>query len=137
MKINIGDYQKEGERNVDVTISDHDVWSLDSTLAYVIAPALRRLQENKHGYAYVLSEDIPADLDDDRCEHGFSDKAWNWVLEEMCWAFEQVNTDWEDQFWKNKSTDLRNFDEEGYNAFSKRMNNGFVLFGKYYRSLWD
>ena len=29
------------------------------------------------------------------------------------------------------------FDKEGYNAYSKRIANGFRLFGKYYQSLWD
>jgi hypothetical protein len=29
------------------------------------------------------------------------------------------------------------FDVEGYQAHSKRIDNGLRLFGKYYRGLWD
>ena len=85
---------------------------------------------------------------------------WSYVLDEMIWAFETQagnNTDWEDQFHSGKTdiyfedlddgsgmsemkrgpTDTHKFDREGHREYSARIENGFRLFGKYYRGLWD
>lgn len=161
MYVDIGDYPEEGERKVEIRIDGQDVWSLDSTLAYVIAPALRRLQEIKHGTPFTEVSDAPNFVAKDEDEHGFSESRWNWILEEMCWAFEQVNKDWESKFhtgvidiqWvpcgkkeadgegffemKRGPNDTSRFDREGHKAYSDRMQRGFILFGKYYQSLWD
>lgn len=87
---------------------------------------------------------------------------WDWVLSEMIFAFERLNDDsWEDNF-RSGEIDFKNepcaWDENGkptmykmvkgpndtyecnYDAIAevhKRMDNGFRLFGKYYRGLWD
>ena len=89
-------------------------------------------------------------------------KRWEWVLDEMIFAFEhKLNDDWQDEFrsgeadWKHvpcqwdengKATLFKM--EEGpnhtykcdYDAIAevqKRIDNGFRLFGKYYQGLWD
>ena len=76
----------------------------------------------------------------------------------MIWAFEQVlDDDWEDQY-REGELDMQWIpaeDHEGYSEMVKgpndtykadydgmrkheaRMQEGFDLFGKYYRSLWD
>ena len=94
-------------------------------------------------------------------------KRWEWVLAEIIWTFEQLHNDydWEAQYhkgvidmaWKpvdkegnevpkedaklyqmeKGPKDTHEFDVEGYTAHSKRIDNGLVLFGKYYRGLWD
>jgi len=88
-------------------------------------------------------------------------KRWDWVLGEMIWAFEQLTSDWEAQFhtgeidrvttpvawdengkptmysWDKGPNDTSEFDSEGYRKHSERISNGLVLFGKYYRGLWD
>lgn len=84
---------------------------------------------------------------------------WEWVLDEMIFAFETKAgslQDWEDQFTTGEY-DLRSkkLDEKGTSqlvygpnhtaktdhkalkAYSKRIQNGFRLFGKYYSSLWS
>jgi hypothetical protein len=86
---------------------------------------------------------------------------WDWVMNEMIWAFEQLNSDWESQFHKGQ-IDLESvvcewdenekpklfqlvngpnytaeYDIEGAQAHSKRIDNGLRLFGKYFRNLWD
>jgi hypothetical protein len=33
--------------------------------------------------------------------------------------------------------DTHEWDKEGYDKHSKRIDNGLRLFGKYYRGLWD
>ena len=77
-------------------------------------------------------------------------KRWDWILNEEIWAFEQlVNEDAESQFfdhseckpgrkpWDSDEYKKVKYDKEGYEAWQKRMDNGFRLFGKYYRNHWD
>ena len=88
-------------------------------------------------------------------------KRWDWVLDEMIWSFTQLTSDWEAQFhtgefdrvstpcawddngkptmysWDKGPKDTSEFDSEGYKKHSERITNGTILFGKYYRSLWD
>lgn len=124
-------------RKVKVVIHPYDTWSMDATLALIILPMLKQLKDTKHGSPYVDDEDVPAhlrstsaidknsgDIDDD------NHLRWNYVLDEMIWAFEQINSDWEDQYHEN------GFDKEGYFAHYKKMQDGTKLFGKYYFSLW-
>lgn len=129
MKVSIGNYPKKGERRVSVRIDDHDVWSLDATLALIIEPALKKLREVKHGSPYVENEDLPEELraleegqDPWTADKKFHER-WDWVLNEMIWAFEQINAD--------------PIPGIGSTEREDRINRGLCLFGKYYRSLWD
>lgn len=167
MKVFIGRYPKNGgERKVRVEISNHDVWGLDHTLAFIIAPALKKLKEIKGGSPFVDDEDVPEELRSSSVPQvendGYSTddnfhKRWEWVLDEMIFAFEMKNTDWEDQFWTRypkmdlaiypedegeasaplRWEDVGECDKEGMKKFEERMQNGFRLFGKYYQALWD
>jgi len=86
---------------------------------------------------------------------------WEWVLNEMIWTFEQeLDDSWEDQFVHGEpdyefihvggevgtESELNEMiqknpnywvDREGIKEYNDRINNGFRLFGKYYRGLWD
>lgn len=89
-------------------------------------------------------------------------EAWNDTLDKMIWAFGQViSDDWEDQYytgvedyqWKDSKfsdedgttyKEITNgpkhtlvCDSEGIKKHYERMQEGFDLFGKYYRNLWD
>jgi hypothetical protein len=105
---------------------------MDDTLALIILPMLKKLTEHKHGSAYVDNEDVPENLqytpdpgNPDNPDHdNLIDKRWDYVLDEMIWAFE----------WKLKNDYLY---DESYKESQMRMDNGFRLFGKYYESLWD
>ena len=152
-----------------VKIDYYDTWNMDSTLSDIILPMLKQLKENQHGAPFVDDEDVPKELrsiyalprepwDTD----GNHFKRWEWVLDEMIFAFEhKLNDDWQDEFrsgeadWKHvpcqwdengKATLFKM--EEGpnhtykcdYDAIAevqKRIDNGFRLFGKYYQGLWD
>jgi len=134
-----------------VKIDYWDTWNMDSTLAPIILPMLKQLKEHKHGSGIVDLEDVPEYLrcdsteewDDQKCfdfyrEHEVKEgdrdihARWDWVLDEMIWAFEQLcDYDNDAQFYKN------GFDVEGYQKHHDRINNGTRLFGKYYRGLWD
>jgi len=148
-------------RTIKVRIDDYDTWSMDSTLAYIILPMLKQLKETKHSSPPVDDKDVPKklrstsepkkendwDTDDNWCTR------WDWVLNEMIWAFSQVHEDWEDKYHKeagechteDRENDISEIvwdkkpviDTKGLKAHNKRMQNGFRLFGKYYQNLWD
>lgn len=124
-------------QKVKIHIDKWDTWGMDSTLAPIILPMLVQLKATKHGAPYVEMTDRPEHL---QCykepeDHGtdkFHFQAWDWVLDEMIWAFEQkCRDDWMLDYDYNK------WDGEGVKAHQKRMSNGFRLFGKYYEGLWD
>jgi hypothetical protein len=83
---------------------------------------------------------------------------WNWVLDEMIFAFEHLVDDkWEEKFssghinivWVNDEEHPKlkrmehgpnhtyKCDYEGLQKVYDRIDNGLRLFGKYYRNLWD
>ncbi len=120
-----------------VRIDDWDIWSLDHTLSHIIYPSLVKLKEQKHGSPYVDDEDVPEDM-----READVHEKWDWVLNEMIWAFKQKAEDnWEEQYYtlnKTASNDVfEKFDREGWANHQKRMDNGFRLFGRYYQGLWD
>jgi hypothetical protein len=90
-----------------VKIDRYDTWSMDHTLADIILPMLKQLQEKKHGGPFVDDEDVPEELKStsappkenewDTDENWF--KRWDWVMNEMIFAFEcKVDNSWEDKF---------------------------------------
>lgn len=150
MKVNIGPYpefkpgaKKQPQRKIKVEVHDHDVWSADYTLALIIAPVLRKLQEIKHGSPHVDDEDVPENLRASSApppaKEGWSDDnwhlRWNWVLAEMVFAFEETA----------RGSALEELDAAGeFLSYRReddphllRIQNGMRLFAKYYFSLWD
>ena len=156
-----------------VKIDHSDVWNLDTTLSLIIEPALKLLKERKHGAPAVDDEDVPDHLkstsappkkDEYDVDELFFDR-WNYVMDEMIFAFECLNTDWENQFhsgnvdWNFVPIDKDGnevepgssklskieygvnhthvFDHEGHEAMLNRIKNGLRLFSKYYMALWD
>lgn len=144
------------EQKVSVKIDRWDTWSMDYTLAHIVVPMLKQLKDTKHGAPVVDLDDVPEELQPEKGwaekykTNGETDpnffKRWDWVLDEMIWAFEQKARDnWEEDYygeWVEDSTKVLggysiNPDDEGRKAHQERMSNGFRLFGKYYESLWD
>lgn len=136
MKVHIGKYKKNGDRKINIHIDDFDTWNVDSTLAVIIAPLLRKFKEAKASAPQVENSDVPEHLHsnsengDDLDPHWFA--RWSYVLDEMIFAFESYQTNWEDQFWFPER-----FDREGFTVYQSRIANGFRLFGKYYGNLWS
>jgi hypothetical protein len=157
-------YKHTGDRNIKVRIDKYDTWNMDNTLALIILPMLKQLRATKHGSPSVDDEDVPEHMRHSCPEYYETDDPWihykwEWVLNEMIWAFEQeLDDSWEDQFvhgepdysWDEvedndygpcyKLNQLNpNYwvDREGIKQYNDRINNGFRLFGKYYRGLWD
>ena len=156
----------KNQRTIKVHIDRWDTWSMDHTLAYIVLPMLKQLKETKHGAPQVDYEDVPKELRPTKKElaaynkDGTTDdkffERWDWVLDEMIFAFEnKVNDDWEEQFttgehdlqWKKLEdgnsqmvygpNHTAQTDWEGRKAYEARIQNGFRLFGKYYQNLWD
>ena len=133
---------KRSGQKISVKIHNYDTWSMDHTLAPIILPMLVQLKETKHGAPMVDMKDVPRELRatkkqlDAYGKNGDVDPKhfdrWDWVMDEMIWAFEQKCRDhWEEDYYYNK------WDQEGAKAHQERMSNGFRLFGKYYENLWD
>jgi len=159
-----------------VKIDRWDTWSMDYTLASIILPMLKQLQKTKHGSPSVDDKDVPEGLglrsteapakenEWDTDENWF--KRWDWVLDEMIFAFTcKVYDSWEDEFrsgehdmlWvpvdidgnevtkgehrsyqmKHGPKDTYKCDYKGMQVVEARIQNGFRLFGKYYQGLWD
>jgi len=90
-----------------IKIDNYDTWSMDSTLAPIILPMLKILQEKKHGAPFTEDADVPEHLrstaakpkENEYDTDEFHFARWDWILGEMIWAFEQlVDEDSDDQF---------------------------------------
>lgn len=156
---------RKKQRKIEIKIDRWDTWSMDNTLAHIILPMLKQLMQEKHGAPYVDDEDVPEHIrstvareltqEEKDCgsvdEHHFA--RWDWVLNEMIFAFNsELDDSWEDQFHSGNSdfafkrlengmsemisTGSRKYDFEGRKVYQARISNGFRLFGKYYQSLW-
>ena len=153
------------QRTIKVHIDRWDTWSMDHTLALIVLPMLKQLKETKHGGPYVDLKDVPKELHGKKLTKKQKDNGevddkhferWDWVLDEMIFAFDsKVNDGWEEQFEKGESdlqwkkledgmsqmvegpNHTREYDWEGRKKYQERISNGFRLFGKYYESLWD
>ena len=143
-----------------VRIDPWDTWSMDHTLADIILPMLRQLNATKHGAPHTDDEDVPEYLRSYMAqpkEHEWDTDdlhfmRWDWILAEEIWAFEQlVNEDADSKFFDHSECGDEKFpwnkdgqyvskikyDSEGHAAWQARMDNGFRLFGKYFRCHWD
>jgi hypothetical protein len=144
-----------------VKVDRYDTWSMDHTLSQIILPMLKQLNKEKHGAPYVDDEDVPDELKSINAETKENEwdtdsnhfKRWDYVMNEMIWAFEHLVDDtWEEEFWSGDKNDpnedianmfksgwksKRVWDREGHEKVDNRIKNGLILFGKYYRNLWD
>jgi hypothetical protein len=114
MKVNIGPYKDDdSEREIDVVIEGFDTWSMDSTLAYIVLPMLKQLKATKYGSPIVDEKDVLEHLRSTKEEKEHLRKTgevddkffarWDWVKDEMIFAFESVHDAWEDQFYSGES----------------------------------
>jgi hypothetical protein len=152
-------------RRVRIKIHEKDTWNMADTLADIILPMLEQHKQNNHGSPRVEDEDVPIYLrraaappvdessgDTDELWHF----RWQWVLDEMIWAFSQIVDNQDDMFFTKEWHDAfddpdievalkairekpehETFNRAGYEAYHARIDRGTMLFGKYYRSLWE
>lgn len=147
MKVYIGPYEED--QKIEVELDDYDTWNMDCTLALVILPMLKQLKEQKAGAPYIHNDDAPEEFRTGNPEEPEDDPhwfdRWDWVLNEMIWAFEHIaDDDWQDEFLGELVDDpeglmgynVINADYEALNAAEERIKRGTTLFGKYYMALW-
>lgn len=158
---------KKRKRTIITKISPYSTWNMNDTLAMIILPMLHQLKATKHGSPMVSDEDVPHgrglrsseappkenDWDTDDNHH----RRWNWVLDEMIWAFTQLNDEDNDKQFRSGVIDFEwvpseagvtsrmthgpkhtaTFDNEGYLHHQTRIIGGTTLFGRYFGGLWD
>jgi hypothetical protein len=148
------------KRDIDIHIEEYDTWNMNHTLALIILPMLKQLRDTKHGSPYVEPEDVPHIGKGEKTDFGCSDdkvhERWEWIINEMIYAFEaEADEDWDQQFYSGESDisweklpngncemqkgpkDTFKVDQEAMKADEERRKNGRILFGKYYGGLWD
>jgi hypothetical protein len=94
-----------------IKIDRYDTWSMDSTLTPIILPMLKKLKAEKHGDPFTDDADVPEHLrstaappkENEWDTDEFHSARWDWIMDEMIWAFEQLNDpDNDDQFRKGE-----------------------------------
>ena len=85
-------------RKIKVRIDKYDTWNMDYTLAHIILPMLKQLKETQQGAPQVDLEDVPEELRVDDKVHPYDEdgnyfKRWQYVLNEMLFAFESQHND--------------------------------------------
>ena len=133
-------------RKIKIHIDEYDTWNMDNTLGLIALPMLKQLKATKHGAPLVDDEDVPEELRSTAAEPKENEwdtdsnhfKRWDWVMNEMIFAFEmEIDDEWDIRIWEKHN---QNWTEEAWaeeKEVQDRISNGFRLFGKYYRALWD
>jgi hypothetical protein len=140
MKVNIGPYispDSRKKRKINIHIDNYDLWNMDETLSLIIAPMLVKMKNDKEGVPHVHDEDLPEHILQEYPESNNDlaalEARWNYIIDAMIFSFEMYNTDWENQFFgRGLDSELK----REYYEIEKRIELGFRLFGKYFRSLW-
>jgi len=126
------------KRKINIRIDPYDTWSMDHTLSLIIVPMLIQLKESAHTVGWVDNEDVPEDIRSEESSldvyDQYTQKKWDYVLDEMIWAFQQSANDELISFYDEKTN---TFDLKGHEEYQQRVKNGLRLFGKYYQALWD
>lgn len=104
-------------RKIKIKYHDYDTWNLDDTLARIILPGLIQLRDTNHGFATIRNQDLetiglrlPENIEPETQE------AWLWVQNRMIDSFTKILED---------------------KDYDKEISEGLLLFGLYYRALWD
>lgn len=186
LNVTINQIAKRRTRKIKIRIDPSDTWGMDHTLGMIILPMLKQLKATKHGSQWVDDEDVPhlvkkktkkssdsvrrnvraLDMGEEEDQHADVHVRWEWVLDEMIWAFEQVNAEddgrsnyyvpyeegeevervrwkdsetgeWHDMLTEEEARKIGKFDHDLQKKYQARISNGLKLFGKYYQGLWD
>ena len=148
-----------------VEIDDYDVWNADWLLAEIAHPLLVKLKEKKQGAPFVDDVYVPEELRSTACapkenkwdidDNWF--KRYEYVLDEIIFAMQEVANDYEnepDMYEKVREMTLGEIDPktmtgeldtgleiiphmEALNKdYHARIQNGLMLFGVFFTSLW-
>ena len=141
MRVNIGKPpgpRSKKERIHKVKIDFWDTWNMDCTLSELIEPMLIQLKEQKQGYPSEMFQliGVPEGVWEYTDEqHELASAKWNELLDAMIWSFHEMN----DGDYTSRLVEKYG-ESEWLNHIKEheaRMQEGFELFGKWFRSLWD
>ena len=149
-----------------VEVGYGDDWNADFTLAVIAAPLLKKVKENKQGAPCVDDADVPEELRSTSCAPKENEwdtdanhfKRWDYVLDEMLFAMQEIANGNENEppyHTKAGTMEFGDVDKKtktgpvifkgwestpeskaANKAYHDRVQNGCVLFGTYFRSLW-
>lgn len=127
MRVYIGEYPEidsvDQKRDIKVTIHPWDTWSLDHTLAHIIAPALKQFRREKSGVPQKIYEHFGREMGDGWDEEQFQWLLieWHKIIDEMIFAFDTIAMD---EVYDDEKTE-------------QRVQQGLEYFGKFYQCLWN
>ena len=157
-------YRRGSIKKCEVILDKEDTWNMDFTVATIVAPLIKQLRETTHSYAAIDKEDVPQELHQTYGTQGehtekYSVQAYEWVLNEIEWAMNEISNENknEPKMYKHvgdiefgeidESTGLGEIKslgverihemEEPNRQYHKRIQQGCVLFGKYFQNLWS
>lgn len=120
--------------------SDRDLWSLDYTIAKFALPRLIELKKQMHGIPSSMFEKLPEDEYNHTPEQTkAAEKKWNDILDEIIFAMDYVANCREHDYYPKKTWPEKTIKED-YDellAVEKRVQDALLLFGTYFRNLWD
>ena len=133
MKVHLGNYRKN--RKVKVEIDSWDTWSLDTTLAEIIHPALIKFKEERQKMPGVPScffhDDDPVDENGNHNHEALelASKRYDDFLDDCIWAFGEIKDDrpGEKQFHVTKPEYAHLSEDELLDInFKKKKNNKWI-----------
>jgi hypothetical protein len=148
MYVRIDDFPEdcEQERVADVQIEEHDLWSLDSTLAMVILAALKKFKEAQQnpfaGTPGKVFHEVEDEIYDCKTIDMFdleerellvqtaAQRRWGEILDKMIWSFENIVN----EGWVDLPLDVDS--QRKIREYEARLQEGIDLFARYFRSLW-
>ena len=97
-----------------IKIDRYDTWSMDSTLTPIILPMLKKLKVEKHGDPFTDDADVPEHLrstaaapkENEYDTDSLHSPRWDWIMDEMIWAFEQLNDEDNDEQFRTGVSDV-------------------------------
>jgi len=133
-----------------IKLDASDTWSVDYTLSKLAVPLIKELHRTKHGYGLIDDSDVPKELRTGNNDH--NEPKHDWFMQEIIWCLNEIAEGEpnspvygydEDLFLFNSEErtpeQQRKVDEymEECQNYDDRVQNGCILFGKYFRGLWD
>lgn len=90
--------ESKKKRKIKIHIDRYDTWNMGDTLALIILPMLIQLKKDKHGDPFTDDEDVPEHLRSTNAKpkesewdtDDFHSARWDWIMDEMIWAFTQL-----------------------------------------------
>ena len=160
MFVKIGAYPKDGQdQEIEVIVHKYDTYNADWTIATMVLPLLKKVKENKQGAPLVEDMHVPEHLRSTSAPPKENEwdtdanhfKRWDYALDEMLFAMQEIASNYENEpevfVWPKENEHLPLTEqvrlsikipgaEEAFKAYHARVQNGCVLFGTYFQSLW-